>query len=99
MGMVYQALGSTVEVVEMLDQVIPAADKDIIKNFTKATRDVYQYRLETKVTAVEAQPEGISVTFETKDGGTEVQQYDAVLVAIGRTPNGKLIDAEQAESR
>jgi len=80
----------------MLDQVIPAADKDIIKNFTKATRDVYQYRLETKVTAVEAQPEGISVTFETKDGGTEVQQYDAVLVAIGRTPNGKLIDAEQA---
>ena len=96
MGMVYQALGSPVEVVEMLDQVIPAADKDIIKNFTKATRDVYQYRLETKVTAVEAQPEGISVTFETKDGGTEVQQYDAVLVAIGRTPNGKLIDAEQA---
>ena len=96
MGMVYQALGSTVEVVEMLDQVIPAADKDIIKNFTKATRDVYQYRLETKVTAVEAKPEGISVTFEAKDGGTEVQQYDAVLVAIGRTPNGKLIDAEQA---
>ena len=45
MGMVYQALGSTVEVVEMLDQIIPAADKDIIKNFTKATRDVYQYRL------------------------------------------------------
>ena len=96
MGMVYQALGSTVEVVEMLDQVIPAADKDIIKNFTKATRDVYQYRLETKVTAVEAQPDGISVTFESSDGNTEVQQYDAVLVAIGRTPNGKLIDAEQA---
>ena len=96
MGMVYQALGSTVEVVEMLDQVIPAADKDIIKNFTKATRDVYQYRLETKVTAVDAQPDGISVTFESSDGNTEVQQYDAVLVAIGRTPNGKLIDAEKA---
>jgi len=96
MGMVYQAFGSTVEVVEMLDQVIPAADKDIIKNFTKATRNVYQYRLETKVTAVEAQPDGISVTFETRDGGTESQQYDAVLVAIGRTPNGKLIDAELA---
>ena len=96
MGMVYQALGSTVEVVEMLDQVIPAADKDIIKNFTKATRNVYQFRLETKVTAVEAQPDGISVTFESSDGNTETQQYDAVLVAIGRTPNGKLIDAEQA---
>ena len=96
MGMVYQALGSQVEVVEMLDQVIPAADKDIIKTFTKATKDVYKYILETKVTAVEAQPDGIEVTFEAKDGSLETQQYDAVLVAIGRTPNGKLIDAEQA---
>ncbi len=96
MGMVYQALGSTVEVVEMLDQVIPAADKDIIKNFTKATRDIYHYKLETKVTAVEAQKNCIEVTFETKDGGTETKEYDAVLVAIGRTPNGKSIDAEKA---
>ena len=96
MGMVYQALGSTVEVVEMLDQVIPAADKDIIKNFTKATRDIYHYKLETKVTAVEAQKNCIEVTFETKDGSTETKEYDAVLVAIGRTPNGKLIDAEKA---
>ena len=96
MGMVYQALGSTVEVVEMLDQVIPAADKDIIKNFTKATRDIYHYKLETKVTAVEAQKNCIEVTFETKDGSTETKEYDAVLVAIGRTPNGKSIDAEKA---
>ena len=96
MGMVYQALGSQVEVVEMLDQVIPTADKDIIKTFTKATKDVYKFMLETKVTAVEAQPDGIEVTFETKNGSTETQQYDAVLVAIGRTPNGKLINAEQA---
>ena len=96
MGMVYQALGSTVEVVEMLDQVIPAADKDIIKNFTKATRDIYHYKLETKVTAVQAQKNGIEVTFETKDGSTETKEYDAVLVAIGRTPNGKSIDAEKA---
>ena len=96
MGMVYQALGSTVEVVEMLDQVIPAADKDIIKNFTKATRNIYHYKLETKVTAVEAQKNCIEVTFETKDGSTETKEYDAVLVAIGRTPNGKSIDAEKA---
>ena len=96
MGMVYQALGSTVEVVEMLDQVIPAADKDIIKNFTKATRDIYHYKLETKVTAVEAQKNCIEVTFETNDGSTETKEYDAVLVAIGRTPNGKSIDAEKA---
>ncbi len=96
MGMVYQALGSKVEVVEMLDQVIPAADKDIIKTFTKATKDIYKYIMETKVTAVEPKDRGIEVTFETKDGSTITNEYDAVLVAIGRSPNGKFIDAEKA---
>ena len=96
MGMVYQAFGSQVEVVEMLDQVIPAADKDVVKLFTRATKKVYKYTLETKVTAVEAQDSGIAVTFETKDGETRTEEYDAVLVAIGRTPNGAMIAAEQA---
>ena len=96
MGMVYQALGSKVEVVEMLDQVIPAADKDIIKMFTKATKDIYTYIMETKVTAVEPKDSGIEVTFEKKDGSTNTKEYDAVLVAIGRSPNGKFIDAEKA---
>ena len=96
MGMVYQALGSKVEVVEMLDQVIPAADKDIIKMFTKATKDIYTYKMETKVTAVESKDSGIEVTFENKDGSTNTKEYDAVLVAIGRSPNGKFIDAEKA---
>tara|TARA_B100000579_G_scaffold59165_1_gene42567 strand:- start:277 stop:1698 length:1422 start_codon:yes stop_codon:yes gene_type:complete len=96
MGMVYQALGSKVEVVEMLDQVIPAADKDIIKMFTKATKDIYTYIMETKVTAVEPKDSGIEVRFENKDGSTNTKEYDAVLVAIGRSPNGKFIDAEKA---
>ena len=96
MGMVYQALGSKVEVVEMLEQVIPAADKDIIRTFTKATKDVYEYIMETKVTAVVPNDNGIEVTFETKDGRTNIKEYDAVLVAIGRSPNGKFIDAEKA---
>ena len=52
--------------------------------------------LETKVTAVDANPESISVTMESKDGSKESRDYDAVLVAIGRTPNGLLIDAEKA---
>ena len=96
MGMVYQALGSKVEVVEMLEQVIPAADKDIIRTFTKATKDVYEYIMETKVTAVVPNDNCIEVTFETKDGSTNIKEYDAVLVAIGRSPNGKFIDAEKA---
>ncbi len=96
MGMVYQALGSHVEVVEMLDQVIPAADSDVVKLFTRATRKVYQFRLETKVTAMEARPEGVVVSFEAKDGTVSTEAYDAILVAIGRTPNGALIGAERA---
>lgn len=96
MGTVYHALGSKVDVVEMLDQVIPAADKDIVKVFTKQIEKKFTLMLETKVTKVEAKDDAIYVSMEKKDGSVETHSYDAVLVAIGRTPNGKLIDAEQA---
>ena len=96
MGTVYHTLGSEVHVVEMLDQVIPAADKDIIKLFTKQIEKKFTLMLETKVTKVEAKEDAIYVSMEKKDGLVETHAYDAVLVAIGRTPNGKLIDAEKA---
>ena len=96
MGTVYSALGSDIEVVEMFDQVIPAADKDIVKNFTKQISKKFKLMLETKVTAVEAKKDGIYVTMEGKSAPAEPVRYDAVLVAIGRTPNGKLIDADKA---
>ncbi|KOE66441.1 dihydrolipoyl dehydrogenase [Aggregatibacter actinomycetemcomitans] len=95
MGTVYEALGSKVDVVEMFDQVIPAADKDIVKIFTKRIEQKFNLMLETKVTAVEAKQDGIYVSMEGKAGNI-TNRYDAVLVAIGRTPNGKLIDAEKA---
>ncbi|MBE2893792.1 dihydrolipoyl dehydrogenase [Spirabiliibacterium falconis] len=94
MGTVYHALGSNIDVVEMFDQVIPAADKDIVKVFTKRISDKFNLMLETKVTAVEAKEDGIYVSMEGK--ANETKRYDAVLVAIGRTPNGKLIDANLA---
>lgn len=96
MGTVYHALGSQVDVVEMFDQVIPAADKDIIKVFTKRIKKKFNLMLETKVTAVEAKEDGIYVSMEGKKAPSEAVRYDAVLVAIGRVPNGKLIDAEKA---
>lgn len=96
MGTVYHTLGSEVHVVEMLDQVIPAADKDIVKIFTKQIEKKFTLMLETKVTKVEAKDDAIYVSMEKKDGSVETHAYDAVLVAIGRTPNGKLIDAEKA---
>ncbi|MEZ8142573.1 dihydrolipoyl dehydrogenase [Enterovibrio norvegicus FF-33] len=96
MGTVYHALGSKVDVVEMFDQVIPAADKDIIKVFTKRISKKFNLMLETKVTAVEAKEDGIYVSMEGKKAPAEPTRYDAVLVAIGRVPNGKLMDAEKA---
>lgn len=96
MGTVYHALGSKIDVVEMFDQVIPAADKDIVKVYTKRIAKQFKLMLETKVTAVEAKDDGIYVQMEGKNAPTETQRYDAVLVAIGRVPNGKNLAAEQA---
>ncbi|AWX13309.1 dihydrolipoyl dehydrogenase [Mergibacter septicus] len=95
MATVYKALGSEIDVVEMFDQVIPAADKDIVKIYTKRIEKKFNLLLETKVTAVEAKEDGIHISMEGK-GANETRCYDAVLVAIGRTPNGKLINAEAA---
>ncbi|UVK77820.1 MAG: lipoamide dehydrogenase [Sodalis sp. Fse] len=93
---VYHALGSDIDVVEMFDQVIPAADKDVAKVFIKCISNQFNLMLETKVTAVEAKKDGIYVKMEGKNAPVDAQRYDAVLVAIGRAPNGKLLDADQA---
>ncbi len=96
MGTVYHSLGSSIDVVEMFDQVIPAADKDVVKVYTKRNSKKFNFMLETKVTAVEARQDGIYVSMEGKNAPAEPQRYDAVLVAIGRVPNGKNLDAEKA---
>lgn len=96
MGTVYHAFGSEVQVVEMQDQVIPAADEDIIALFTEQIGKKFKMMLETKVMNVEAKKDAIYVTMEDKNGKSFTEPYDAVLVAIGRTPNGKLLDIEKA---
>jgi len=95
MGTVYEKLGSSVDVVEMLDQLVPAADADLIKAYTKANKKRFNIMLKTKVAVVKAEDDGIHVTLESASG-SETVVYDAVLVAIGRAPNGKLLDAENA---
>jgi len=96
MGTVYKRLGSSIDVVEMLDQLIPAADKDLIKIYTKANQDKFNIMLKTKVVKVEAKKDGIHVSMEGDGVSKDPIIYDAVLVAIGRSPNGKLIDATNA---
>jgi len=93
MATVYEALGSKVTVVEMLDQLIPGCDPDLVKPLHKRIEPRYEaILLKTSVTAVAAQKNGLKVSFsEGKD-----QIFDQILVAVGRTPNGKLIGAEAA---
>lgn len=96
MATVYHAFGSEISVVELMDQIIPGCDKDLItplfRRIKKQYKDIW---LETKVSAIAAQDDGLKVTFEGKDA-PESAVFDAVLVAVGRRPNGKLIAAEQA---
>ncbi|WP_417523508.1 dihydrolipoyl dehydrogenase [Marinovum sp.] len=97
MACVYDALGSKITVVELMDQIIPGADKDIVKPLHKRIEGRYEaIKLKTKVTAVEAEKKGLKVTFEDDKGEITTDTFDKILVAVGRKPNGKLIDAEKA---
>lgn len=93
MATVYEALGSKVTVVEFADQVIPAADKDLVTVFTRHNKDKFELLLSTKVEAVAAKPDALYVKFSS---AAEERSFDAVLVAVGRSPNGKKIAAEKA---
>ncbi|ETX27090.1 dihydrolipoyl dehydrogenase [Roseivivax isoporae] len=97
MACVYDALGSKITVVELMDQIIPGADKDLVKPLMNRIKGRYEnIFLKTKVTGMEAQKKGLKVTFEDDKGETFTDTFDKVLVAVGRKPNGKLIDAEKA---
>lgn len=97
MATVYAALGAKITVVEMLPNIIAGADKDVVKPyFTRIKKRYENIWLETRVTKVEATPAGMKVTFEGKQAPAEPQLYDRVLVAVGRTPNGKRIGADKA---
>jgi dihydrolipoamide dehydrogenase len=93
MATVYHALGAKVTVVEMLDQLIPGADADLVRPLHNRVKECYAgILLGTQVTAVKASKSGLRVSFsEGKD-----QTFDRILVAVGRTPNGRSLDADKA---
>jgi dihydrolipoamide dehydrogenase len=96
MATVYHALGSEISVVELMDQIIPGCDKDLVTPLFRRIKKQYKnIWLESKVTSIEAQSKGLKVSFEGK-GAPESELFDSVLVAVGRRPNGKIIAAEQA---
>ncbi|UXA54583.1 dihydrolipoyl dehydrogenase [Xanthomonas prunicola] len=101
MATVYSALGSKVTVVEFMDQLMPGADKDLVKPLAdRLKKQGVDVHLKTKATDVKADKAGITVSFEAavegEKPGLQATAYDRVLVAVGRTPNGKKIGAEKA---
>jgi dihydrolipoamide dehydrogenase len=102
MATVYSELGSKISVVELMDQLIPGADKDLVNPLTKRIAKSYEaIWLGTKVTAVEAGEDGITVSFDSsaskdKTKAPETATFDKILVAVGRRPNGRVIGADAA---
>ncbi|MBN8742853.1 MAG: dihydrolipoyl dehydrogenase [Thiomonas arsenitoxydans] len=97
MGTVYSTLGARLDVVEMLDGLMPGADRDLVKVWQKLNAKRFdRMMLKTKTVAAQAKPDGIWVTFEGEGAPTEPQRYDLVLQAVGRAPNGRKIAADKA---
>ncbi|MFO7339203.1 MAG: dihydrolipoyl dehydrogenase [Lysobacteraceae bacterium] len=101
MATVYSALGAQVTVVEFMDQLMPGADKDLVKPLAdRLKKQGIEVHLKTKAAGVKADKKGITVTFESAVEGQKPElesgTWDRVLVAVGRAPNGRKIDAEKA---
>lgn len=103
MATVYDALGSKVTVVELSPGLIPGADRDVVRPLERRIKKRYEnIYLNTKVTAIKPSEKGLVCSFEPPEKGPakgkapEIDTFDRVLVSIGRSPNGLLIDADKA---
>ena len=97
MATVYHALGSRINIVEMIDGLMAGADRDLVRPFQKRIAKQYDnIWLETRVTEVEALKKGLRVHFEGKNSPDKPQMYDCILSSVGRVPNGLNIGAEKA---
>lgn len=97
MATVYATLGSKVDIVEMADNLMAGADKDLVNVWEKRNNHRFaNIMASTKTIAATAEKDGIHVTFEGAQAPTDPQVYDRVLVAVGRSPNGKKLNLEAA---
>src|SRR5262249_17765855 len=96
MATVYHALGSRITVVELMDSLIPGADPDVVRPLAKRIEKRYErILLKTKVARIEAQQDGLKVSYEGS-GAPAPEVFDYVLMAVGRRPNGKELNAQAA---
>jgi dihydrolipoamide dehydrogenase len=97
MGTVYSTLGARLDVVEMLDGLMPGADRDLVKVWQKMNEHRFDnIMLKTRTVGVEARKDGVYATFEGEKAPKEPQRYDLVLMSVGRAPNGRKISADKA---
>lgn len=97
MGTVYDALGSKVTVVELVDNILLGVDKDLSAPLFKRMQKRFKaIMLGTKVTKVEAKKDGLYVTFEGKEAPAAPVRFDRILSCVGRVPNGKEVKADKA---
>lgn len=97
MATVYSSLGVKVTVVEFMDQLIPAADADLVNALQKKmTKKGIRFLLKTKVTAIDARPDALYVSMEGEHQTETPACFQQILVCVGRKPNGATISAEKA---
>lgn len=97
MATVYHALGAEITIVELMDQLIPGADRDVVMPLQKRIQKRYQnIYLKTKVTKVDAKKDGLWVTFVGENAPEKPERFDRILCAVGRRPNGDQITASDA---
>lgn len=96
MATVYRALGSNVTIVEAADQLIPAADTDLVRLYQRHNKERFDIRLKTRLDSVTPSEASLSVSLTDATDRSESAEFDAILVAVGRRPNGDLIQAEKA---
>ena len=99
LGSVYAALGSEVTVVEMLPNLLPGADQDLVRPLAKRMRDVLaEIALQTKVTAMKDLGNGIEVTFEGQNVPKRAK-FEKILVSVGRRPNTDELGLENTKAQ
>ncbi|MDZ4199628.1 MAG: FAD-dependent oxidoreductase, partial [Kiritimatiellia bacterium] len=97
LGSVYAALGSAVTVVEMLDGLLPGADRDLVKPLAQRLKKRMEaIHLKTRVAAVTADGDGLKVSFQNEKSGSWEERFDRVLVSVGRKPNSENLGLDRA---
>lgn len=98
MATVYRALGAKVTVVEFMEQLIPAADTELVNVLQKKMQQKgIEFCLKTKATKIDAKKDGLYVTLEGDHATKEPRRFDQILVAVGRRPNGNSLQVEKAQ--